>query len=135
MSGEQPKIDPKALEGMLGGSDKVRMLYEAKELIDSNKEASRNAERTEGKCKWTQEEDSLTVHIPLPEGTTKKDVVVNVKRTNISVGVKGSDPILCGELAHECSTDETMWVLEDGPAIQLEIAKEVADWWPSVLKH
>ena len=63
-----PKMDPRELEKMLGGSEKVRRLYEAKELMDGCKVKEEEVVHEETGYSWTQDKEEVTVKIPVPAG-------------------------------------------------------------------
>lgn len=52
-----------------------------------------------------------------------RDVIVNLKKKHISVGIKGQPPILDDELLHEIKLEETTWLLEDGKTFVINIEK------------
>lgn len=52
-----------------------------------------------------------------------RDVIVNLKKKHICVGIKGQPPILDDELEHEVKLEETTWLLEDGKTFLINIEK------------
>lgn len=52
-----------------------------------------------------------------------RDVIVNLKKKHICVGIKGQPPILDDELQHEIKLEETTWILEDGKTFLINIEK------------
>lgn len=52
-----------------------------------------------------------------------RDVIVNLKKKHICVGIKGQPPILDDELEHEIKIEETTWLLEDGKIFLINIEK------------
>jgi hypothetical protein len=52
-----------------------------------------------------------------------RDVIVNLKKKHIYVGIKGQPPILDDELQHEIKLEETTWLLEDGKTFLINIEK------------
>lgn len=61
--------------------------------------------------RWTQDLDTVTVSVSLPQGTRGKDCVVVMEKRKLKVQVKGSDPILEGELFNEISKDDSSWTI------------------------
>jgi len=51
------------------------------------------------------------VTVPLPPGTRGKDCSVVIEKTRLKVGVKGSEPILDGQLFNEISKDDSSWTI------------------------
>ena len=88
---------------------------------------------TEGAGKgyvWQQTADSLSVAVPVPEGTRAKDVVVEYPtRESVVVRLKGEDEPRCaGALGGAVVVDDTFWSLEDARddgnlALVLDVAK------------
>jgi hypothetical protein len=46
------------------------------------------------KYKWTQTIDDVIVTIPVPEGTTAKQIDYVIKQNYLKLGIKGQPPIL-----------------------------------------
>ena len=88
---------------------------------------------TEGAGKgyvWQQTADSLSVAVPVPEGTRAKDVVVEYPtRESVVVRLKGeAEPRCAGALGGAVVVDDTFWSLEDARddgnlALVLDVAK------------
>ncbi len=47
----------------------------------------------------------------MPKGTRGKDLTVVIQKKKLSVGLKGQEPILSGELCKEIKVDESTWTL------------------------
>lgn len=54
-----------------------------------------------------------------------RDVIVNLKKKHIFVGIKGQPPILDDELQYEIKLEETTWLLEDGKTFLINIEKVI----------
>lgn len=52
--------------------------------------------------------------VPVPKGTRGKDLAVQIKKNHLSVGLKGQEPILAGELAKDIKVDDSTWTV--GPS-------------------
>lgn len=61
--------------------------------------------------RWRQELGEVDVTVPVPKGTRGKDLNVQIKKTYLSVGFKGKEPILAGDLAKDIKVDESTWTL------------------------
>ncbi|POW13900.1 hypothetical protein PSHT_07563 [Puccinia striiformis] len=96
---------------------------------------------------WKQTLQDLTLNIPVPPGTKARDLVVEIKKTKLKVGLKGKEPILDGTLCKEIKQEESTWTLElslllpenpvdDNKEISLHLEKiSQMSWWENVLTH
>ncbi|WCJ26957.1 Nuclear migration protein nudC [Euphorbia peplus] len=84
---------------------------------------------------WTQTIQELTVSIPVPPGTKSRDIVCEIKKKSVKVGLKGQAPILDGELFETIKVDDCFWNLEDQKLISILMTKvDRMNWWKSLLK-
>lgn len=60
---------------------------------------------------WIQELGELDITIPVPKGTRGKDINVVIQKKKLSVGLKGHEKILDGELCKEIKVEESTWSL------------------------
>lgn len=68
--------------------------------------------------------------MPLSISVRPRDVTVKIGKKTLSVGVKGQPPIIDGELHGEVKTEESMWVLQDGKMIVINLEKlKGMNWW------
>lgn len=85
---------------------------------------------------FTQTLEELEVKVPLNVNfkVKSKDCKVEIKEKHLTVGVKGHDPVVKGELYAKILTDEAMWHLEDN-SIVLTLEKfNKVEWWGTVIK-
>jgi len=87
---------------------------------------------------WTQNLKEANIQIPVPDGTSSKQIVWEISRTNMTVGVKGAKPILKGKLFADVRPDECHWTLEEakgGKILSIHLDK-VADmqWWDKIVE-
>lgn len=52
-----------------------------------------------------------------------RDVVVNIQKHHLTVGIKGQPMIIDDELPHEIKVEECTWVLEDGKTFLITLEK------------
>lgn len=52
-----------------------------------------------------------------------RDVVVNIAKRHLVVGIKGQPPIIDDDLQHEVKLEECTWVLEDGKTFLINLEK------------
>ncbi|CAH1402094.1 unnamed protein product [Nezara viridula] len=81
---------------------------------------------------------SSTKNIRVPLKTTfnvkSRDLVVDLGKTHLKIGLKGHDPIVDGELEHEIKIEESTWVIEDGKTLFLTVEKvNKMEWWSRLL--
>ena len=82
---------------------------------------------------WTQTKEELTITVALPAGTSSAQISVACAKTTLAIGLKGAAaPLVAGEL-HEAVAD-SVWSLERGGALTLELEKARPRWWPCALK-
>ena len=60
---------------------------------------------------WRQELGEVDVVVPVPKGTRAKDLQVVLQKKKLSVGLKGQDKILDGELCKEIKVGDSTWTL------------------------
>lgn len=60
---------------------------------------------------WKQELGEVDIVVPVPKGTRAKQLSVVIHKKKLSVGVKGQDQILDGELCKEIKVEESTWTL------------------------
>lgn len=60
---------------------------------------------------WTQELGELDVTVPVPQGTRGKDLAIVIDKKKLSVGLKGREPIMSGELCKEIKVEDSTWTV------------------------
>jgi hypothetical protein len=108
--------------------------------------------------KWTQTIGDLDITVDIPGNLKGKDLVVDIKKTKLSLGVKGKDPIisvscaghiLClvtvnadsqekGDFPHAIKVDESTWTLTTAPSggkiLEVHLDKiNKMEWWAHVI--
>jgi hypothetical protein len=53
----------------------------------------------------------VDVTVPVPKGTRGKDLDVKIGKKSLSVGLKGKEKILEGELCKEIKIEDSTWTL------------------------
>ncbi|EFX00803.1 nuclear movement protein [Grosmannia clavigera kw1407] len=113
-----------------------------KELTPAEEAAVRAKEAAEQAAlpyKWTQTIADLDVAVSSIPGNLKaRDLVVEIKRDAITVGIKGQPPVVTGALFRPILTADSTWTLSgnaDGTkTIEVHLDKtNKAEWWPHVV--
>lgn len=96
--------------------DQIQALYE-----DWKEKKSREPKRDSENwvdCRgyrWRQEEDQIiTVSIPLPPSTKKKDISSDITSKRWKFGVRGRKPIINGDFFGRVAPDDCFWTMEGG---------------------
>lgn len=85
--------------------------------------------------RWTQTLDEVELKVPLNMTVRPRDVNVKITRKHLIVGVKGQPPIIDGELCEDIKTEESMWVLQDGNTVLVNMEKiKGMNWWNRLVK-
>jgi hypothetical protein len=84
---------------------------------------------------WAQSLSELTVTVPVPIGTKLKMLDVDIKNKRLRVGIKGQPPLIDGELHKRVIVDDSLWTLEDGREIIINLQKDnKMEWWKCVVQ-
>ena len=96
---------------------------------------SLSAEQAALPYKWRQTLADVDITVPVPSGTRAKGLTVELKRSSISVGLKGQPPILSGALCREIKVDDSTWTLDDQREVAIHLEKiDQMKWWDSVVQ-
>ncbi|KAI0068255.1 nuclear movement protein nudC [Artomyces pyxidatus] len=106
---------------------------EAKDKVDRAREI---AEQAALPYSWKQELPEVDIVVPVPKGTRARDLNVVIQKKKLSVGLKGQEPIMTGELCHEIKMEDSTWTLEDQQSVEIHLEKlNKMQWWENVLTH
>jgi len=87
------------------------------------------------KYSWTQTLEELEVRVPLPTALKSRDMVVNIGKKHLKVGVKGQKPIVDEAMPHDVKVEESAWVLEDKRTVVLTLEKvNKMNWWSRLVE-
>ena len=87
---------------------------------------------------WEQTLQDVTVSLIVESGVPGKMVNVKITKDHLTVGIKGKEPIIDGELSEPVKAGDCSWTIVDvkgGREIQVElIKKDGMHWWKNVIK-
>ena len=63
------------------------------------------------------------VRVPLKMALRSRDLVVDIQKNRMTVGVKNQAPIIDAPLPHDVKKEESTWVLEDKQTILINLEK------------
>ena len=103
---------------------------------------------------WKQELGEVDITVPVPKGTRGRDLNVVLQKKKLSVGLKGKEPIMGGELCKDIKVEESTWSIgtcftspvhtymlitspsEDQSMVNVHLEKvNKMQWWENVLAH
>lgn len=89
-----------------------------------------------GSWSFSQGDSEVIVKVPLPGGTTSRQVVVTIGTNALSVALKGAAaPILGGNLFKPIKAEDSTWCIEDKKLLVITLVKsnrQFEEWWPLV---
>jgi len=113
-----------------------KLSKEERDAYDKSEREREAKEQAELPYTWRQNLGDVAVVVPVPSGTRAKQLAITISKTKLSVGVKGQDPIMVGDLCKEIKVDDSTWTLEDQAFVHIHLEKQNQQaWWENVLKH
>ncbi|KAF7793337.1 hypothetical protein EIP86_004449 [Pleurotus ostreatoroseus] len=118
------------------GDDYDSLTPEQREQRDKEDRAREQAEQAALPYSWKQQLGDVDIEVPVPKGTRGRDLNVVIQRKKLTVGLKGKEPIMTGELCREVKVDDSTWTLEDQQTVEVHLEKvNQQQWWENVLTH
>ncbi|XP_065361055.1 nuclear migration protein nudC [Calliphora vicina] len=84
------------------------------------------------KYMWTQTLGEVEIKIPFTVtfNLRARDLVVDIQKKTLKVGLKGQEPIINGQLCADVKVEECLWVLQDSKTVQITLEKiNKMNWW------
>lgn len=75
---------------------------------------------------WRQELGEVDVVVPVPKGTRAKDLQIVLQKKKLSLGLKGQDKILDGELCKDIKVEDSTWTLR-ACSLPLDLMQDPSD--------
>ncbi|KIW72255.1 hypothetical protein PV04_00462 [Phialophora macrospora] len=105
---------------------------------DAEDRKREEAEQATLPYKWTQTLEEAEVSVPIPGNLKARDLIVELKKNHIKVGVKGQQAIIDGDFPHPIQVDDSTWVLstksDGGKEILITLAKaRGSNWWAHIV--
>ncbi|KAF8168158.1 nuclear movement protein nudC [Crassisporium funariophilum] len=122
---------------MLNADDDYdKLTPEQREIRDKENRAREQKEQAALPYTWTQELGELDVTLPVPQGTRGRDLAVTLTKKKLSIGLKGQDVIIAGELCQEIKVEDSTWTVQDNNKVLVHLEKlNQQAWWENVLTH
>ncbi|NXE16471.1 NUDC3 protein, partial [Lophotis ruficrista] len=87
---------------------------------------------------WSQDYSDLEIKVPVPKHIVKgKQVAVDISSSTIRVAVlEGSSQrvLMEGRLTHKINTESSLWSLEPGKCVLINLSKGDEYWWNAILE-
>ncbi|RKP03530.1 hypothetical protein CXG81DRAFT_16912 [Caulochytrium protostelioides] len=109
---------------------------EVQKIKDAEARAKEQAEQDALPYKWRQTLTDVDITIAVPKGTRGRDVVVDIKRDQLTAGLKGQEPVMKGTLCAQVKLEDSTWTIENQQELTIHLEKSKgAEWWKHVLTH
>ncbi|KAL7675569.1 hypothetical protein ACOME3_001836 [Neoechinorhynchus agilis] len=85
---------------------------------------------------WTQTLSEVDVRIRLPCRLRSRDLLVSIQKRHLTIKVKGPDPpIIDRDLHADVKMEESIWTLEEGRVVCVNLQKvNQMEWWNRLLE-
>ncbi|XP_041066125.1 nudC domain-containing protein 3 [Carcharodon carcharias] len=133
---QQPAANDKQLEGTVAAPVVKQEHFEPSKKSEENSDSYNGAVRDN--YTWSQDYTDLEVKVPVSKAIVKgKQVSVDIQSNWLRVAVfegSGKQVIVDGKLTHKINTENSMWSLEPGCCILINLNKNGEYWWNAILE-
>ena len=103
-------------------------------VLEMEKISTYNGDTCE-KYAWSQSIQEVTVQVPIPEGTTAKEILVVIKSKHLTVQLKkDAAPLIDGALQERVKVEDSFWSIEDKKYLNITFEKAYEAIWKSVIE-
>ncbi|CAG8697446.1 10493_t:CDS:2, partial [Acaulospora colombiana] len=100
---------------------------EEREAYDAAERQREKEEQATLPYSWAQQLGDVDIVVPVPAGTRARDLAVTISKKKLSVGLKGKEPIMAGDLCQD---------IKDNKQVHVQLEKvNKQQWWANVLTH
>lgn len=61
--------------------------------------------------RWSQQLFDVDITVPVPKGTRARDLAITITKKKLSVGLKGQEPIMAGDLCQDIKEEDSTWTV------------------------
>lgn len=102
-------------------------------MKEMEKISTYNGDSTE-KYNWSQSINEVILQIPVPVGTTSKQMDIKIQTKKLFVKIKGQDtPLIDGELQERVKVEGSFWSIEDKKYLNITFEKAYEAIWKAVI--
>jgi hypothetical protein len=91
-----------------------------------------------GHYSFSQTLQDVEVRVPLPQKGVKGKMLkvdVGLESLSVSMAKPGAEPLVKGELYAKIKNEDTVWTIEDGCVLVLQLVKfNQMEWWKTIIK-
>nr|CAG4641910.1 EOG090X0AH4 [Eurycercus lamellatus] len=84
---------------------------------------------------WTQTLSDIEVRMPLKAGLRSRDLVVDIQKNHLKLGIKNQPLLVDDRLQHDVKIEESTWLIEDKTTLLITLEKvNKMEWWSRLVQ-